>query len=152
MRGLTTFWFSGGFHMHRMCKCGSLLIFGCGFLLTSCGGGSSRVLDSISISPNPAVAKDGTVQLVATGTFSSAPMTVTPLPVDWSQSPCDNLCNAATPAVIGPISVNTAGVATCAKGWTGTAPVQATAPKDPTLPPDTQNVPTVRGTANLTCQ
>jgi hypothetical protein len=121
-------------------------------LLTSCGRGSGRVLESISITPNPVVAKDGTIQLVATGTFSSAPVTVTPLLVDWSQSLCDNLCNAATPAVIGPISVNVDGVATCAKGWTGTAPVQATAPKDPNLPQDTQNVPVVRCTANMTCE
>jgi hypothetical protein len=138
--------------MRRIQEFGGLFLLGCGFLLTSCGGGSSRVLESISISPNPALAKNGTVQLVATGTFSSAPVTVTPLAVDWSQNPCDNVCNTATPAVIGPISVDASGVATCAKGWTGTAPVQATAPKDPSLAPDTQNVPIVRGTANLTCE
>ena len=129
--------------MRRIQKFGGLFLLGCGFLLTSCGGGSSRVLESISISPNPAVAKNGTAQLVAT---------VTPLAVDWSQNPCDNVCDTATPAVIGPISVDASGVATCAKGWTGTAPVQATAPKDPSLAPDTQNVPIVRGTANLTCE
>jgi hypothetical protein len=119
-------------------------------VLMGCGGGSSRTLTSISISPNPAVAKNGTVQLVATGTFSSAPVTVTPLAVDWSQSPCDNLCNT-TPEVIGPISVNSAGLASCAQGFTGTAVVKASAPKDPSLPPDTQNVPTVVGTAGITC-
>lgn len=124
-------------------------IFVATIVLTSCGG-SSRVLESISISPNPATAKNGKVQLVATGTFSSPPVTVTPLPVDWSQSSCDNLCNVA-PAVIGPISVNNEGLASCAAGYSGTAPVKATAPKDPTLPPDTQNVPVVTGTANLTC-
>ena len=118
--------------------------------LTSCGGGSSsRVLESISISPDPATAKNGTVQLTATGTFSSSPVTVTPLAVDWSQSPCDNLCNTAN--LIGPISVNTAGLATCAEGYSGTAPVKAVAPKNPMLPPDTQNVPLVTGTANITC-
>jgi hypothetical protein len=138
--------------MRRIQKFGGLFLLGCGFLLTSCGGGSGRVLESISISPNPALAKNGVVQLVATGTFSSAPVTVTPLAVDWSQSPCDNVCDASVPALIGPISVNTAGVATCAKGWTGTGPVQATAPKDPNLAPDTQNVPIVRGTANMTCE
>jgi hypothetical protein len=138
--------------MYRLRHAGAFSFLFCGLLVTSCGGGASRVLESISISPNPAVAKDGTAQLMATGTFSSAPVTVTPLPVDWSQSTCDNVCNTATPAVIGPISVNTAGVATCAKGWTGTAPVQATAPKDPNEAPGTQNVPTVTGTANLTCE
>jgi hypothetical protein len=137
--------------MYRLRHVGALSLLLCGLLVASCGG-SSRVLESISISPNPAVAKNGTAQLVATGTFSSAPVTVTPLPVDWSQSPCDNLCNVAGPNVIGPISVNSSGVATCAKGFTGSFPVQAVAPKDPSLSPDTQNVPTVRGSANLTCE
>jgi hypothetical protein len=120
-------------------------------VLTSCGGSSNRVLESISLSPNPAMAKNGTVQLIATGTFSSAPVTVSPLPVDWSQSTCDNLCEV-TPAVIGPINVNSEGLATCAKGYTGTAPVKAVAPKNPALPPGTQNVPIITGTANITCQ
>jgi hypothetical protein len=138
--------------MFRIPKYAALLISGSGLLLARCGGGSSRVLESISISPNPAVAPDGTVKLVATGTFSSAPVTVSPLAVDWSQSPCDNLCAVAGPNLVGPISVSAAGVATCAKGWTGTAQVRAVAPRDPNLAPDTQNVPTVRGIANLTCQ
>jgi hypothetical protein len=109
------------------------------------------MLESISITPNPAVAKNGQVQLVATGTFSAPPVTVSPLAVDWSQSPCDNLCNTSGSNVIGPISVDSTGLATCAKGYSGTATVQAVAPVDPNLPPDTQNVPVVRGSANLTC-
>jgi hypothetical protein len=120
-------------------------------VLTSCGGGSNRVLESISLSPNPATAKNGTVQLVATGTFSSAPVTVSPLPVDWSQSPCDDLCDIR-PALIGPINVNSEGLATCAVGYSGTASVKAVAPKDPKLAPDTQNVPVITGTASITCQ
>ena len=124
-------------------------------IFTSCGGSSSnRQLVSIAISPDPAAAKNGTVQLVATGIFSAAPVTVTPLAVDWSQSTCNNLCEAtpaATPAVIGPISVSTTGVASCAQGYAGTAPVRAAAPKDPMLPPDTQNVPLVIGTGSIVC-
>jgi hypothetical protein len=141
---------TGKFKMRWQRLAGSLIFTLGMFIAVSCGG-SGRVLESISISPNPAVAKNGTVQLVATGTFSAAPVTVTPLKVDWSQSVCD-LCDVAGPKVVGPISVSAAGVATCVKGWTGTAEVQAVAPKDPNLPPDTQNVPTVRGTANLTCE
>lgn len=137
--------------MHRVRHAGVLSLFLCGLFATSCGGRSGRVLESISIGPNPAVAKDGTIQLVATGTFSSAPLTVSPLPVDWSQSPCDNLCNTVGGNVIGPISVNNSGLATCAPGYSGTAPVQAAAPVNPNLPPDTQDVPIVRGIANLTC-
>jgi hypothetical protein len=136
--------------MHRPGRAGLLSLFLCGFFVASCGA-PSRKLESITISPNPATAKNGTVQLVATGTFSSAPVTVSPLPVDWSQSTCDNLCNTGVPEVIGPISVNNAGLATCAQGYSGTAPVQAVAPVDPNLPPDTPNVPVVRGITNLTC-
>lgn len=67
--------------MHRLWHAGALSLRLFGLFATSCGGGSNRVLKSISISPNPAVAKDGTVQLVATGRFSSAPVTVSPLTV-----------------------------------------------------------------------
>jgi hypothetical protein len=136
--------------VNRFRKAGLTSLCASGLLLTACGG-SDRVLESISISPSPAVAKNGTVQLVATGTFSAAPVTVTPLLVNWSQSTCNNLCNAADPEVIGPISVSSAGLASCPQGITGTFPVQATAPVDPNLPPDTQNVPIVRGNVNLTC-
>ena len=125
-------------------------------IFTSCSGSSSnRQLVSIAISPDPAAAKNGTVQLVATGTFSTVPVTVTPLAVDWSQSTCDNLCEVApataTPAVIGPITVSTAGLASCSQGYSGTAAVRAAAPKDPSLPPDTQNVPLVIGTGSIVC-
>jgi hypothetical protein len=78
-------------------------------------------------------------------------VTVSPLPVNWSQSSCDNVCNTDGAEVVGPISVNSAGLATCAQGYSGTAPVQVEAPADPNLPPDTQNVKIVRGTASLTC-
>jgi hypothetical protein len=117
---------------------------------TSCGGSSNRTLLSISISPNPATAKNGTVQLTATGTFSLPPITVSPLAVDWSQSPCDNLCNVV-PAVVGPIGVSATGLASCAQGYSGTGTVHAVAPANPNLPPDTQNVPVVTGTASVTC-
>jgi hypothetical protein len=53
--------------------------------------------------------------------------------------------------VIGPISVSSSGIATCAQGYAGTVAVHAVAPVDPTLPPDTPNVPVVRGTVNMTC-
>ena len=119
-------------------------------VLTSCGGSSPRVLESISISPNLATAKNGSVQLIATGTFSSSPVTVTPLPVVWTASPCDNLCNA-TSDVIGPISVNSQGLATCPSGFAGTGPVSAYAPKDPSLPLNTPKTTLVWGATNVTC-
>jgi hypothetical protein len=46
--------------------------------------GSSRHLQSISISQT---SNGQQIEFVATGNFSSAPTTVTPLPVDWSVGP-----------------------------------------------------------------
>jgi hypothetical protein len=126
----------------------STLAIGLG--LTGCGGGSSRQLVSIALSPNPAAAKNGTVQLVATGTFNSAPLTVTPLAVNWSQSNClNNACPTAE--VIGPISVNQGGVASCAQGYSGTAVVHASAPRNPSQPTDATGVPLITGTTSVVC-
>jgi hypothetical protein len=52
-------------------------------VMLACGGGDppSRTLQSISIT---STANGNQIQFVATGTFSAAPTTVTPLPVDWS--------------------------------------------------------------------
>jgi hypothetical protein len=47
----------------------------------ACGTNSSRQLQSISIQKT---AQGSQIQFVATGTFSAAPATVTPLPVAWS--------------------------------------------------------------------
>ena len=57
-----------------------LLLFSTLFTL-ACGSGSNRQLQSISISQ--AVNGEG-IQFVATGTFSAAPINVTPLAVFWS--------------------------------------------------------------------
>ncbi|SPF46080.1 exported hypothetical protein [Candidatus Sulfotelmatobacter kueseliae] len=46
----------------------------------SCGSGNGRRLQSITIN---ATITGGQTQLVATGTFSASPTTVTPLPVFW---------------------------------------------------------------------
>ncbi len=61
-----------------------------GLIALSCGGGTNpnRMLESISISPAVANAQNGQAQFVATGTFSAAPVTVTPLPVNWIVPPC----------------------------------------------------------------
>ena len=52
-------------------------------LLTSCAN-SNRKLQSITIN---SVENGQQVELVATGTFSSSPTTVNPLPVSWSLAP-----------------------------------------------------------------
>ncbi|HTW57560.1 MAG TPA: hypothetical protein VMD99_05505 [Terriglobales bacterium] len=50
-------------------------------LLLACGSGGGRQLQSITINATPS---GNQIQLVAIGTFSSPPSTVTPLPVFWS--------------------------------------------------------------------
>jgi hypothetical protein len=109
------------------------------------------VLESVSIGPNPAEAESGAVHLVTMGTFSAAPATVTPLPVEWLDNPSDNLCNVDHPNIAFPVGVNRAGVATCPKRFSGSSPVFADAPKNPKLPPDTQGVPLVQGSGTVVC-
>jgi hypothetical protein len=53
-------------------------------LTLACGSSNSRQLQSITIAP---VANGEQIQFLATGTFSSAPTTVSPLPVSWSYAP-----------------------------------------------------------------
>lgn len=53
-------------------------------LTLSCGSGSNRQLQSITVTQT---ANGQQVEFVATGNFSSAPTKVTPLPVNWSVGP-----------------------------------------------------------------
>ena len=122
---------------------------------TGCGG-SGRVLDSISLSPSPAVAKNGSVQLVATGTYSSAPVTVSGIAVNWNPSACAPIPGTACPQVTAvparPISVSSSGLVTCDKGYSGATAEEVTAPKDPSQPADAQNVSTVSATVQVNCE
>jgi hypothetical protein len=53
-------------------------------LTLACGSVSNRQLQSIAINE---VVNGQQIQFVATGTFSAAPITVSPLPVNWSLAP-----------------------------------------------------------------
>ncbi|MFZ1132252.1 MAG: hypothetical protein WAN38_15875, partial [Terriglobales bacterium] len=55
-----------------------LLFVAC--LISNCGGGNNRRLQSISIT---GVANAGQVSFVATGTYNTSPITVTPLATSW---------------------------------------------------------------------
>jgi Mn2+/Fe2+ NRAMP family transporter len=50
------------------------------------GCGSSRQLQSLSVSPASTAAQGGQAQFTATGQFSSMPTSVSPASVSWSQS------------------------------------------------------------------
>jgi len=117
----------------------------------SCGGGTSadRMLVSISITPGVATTTaDGRIQFVATGTFSAPPVTVSPLPVNWSGS------WSGAPVWCDPdgcAGMNPQGLAICFAHTPGVT-ITASAPRDPKLPVDTKNVPMVSGTATLNCE
>jgi len=54
-------------------------------ILSGCG--SSRQLQTLSVSPASTAAEGGQAQFTATGQFSSMPMSVSPASVSWWQSP-----------------------------------------------------------------
>jgi hypothetical protein len=64
--------------MHRASV---LLLLVVASLALSCGTGSGRQLQSITITQ---AANGQQIDFVATGHFSSPPITVTPIPVEWS--------------------------------------------------------------------
>ncbi len=110
-------------------------------------------LQSITLAPVSANAQDyanGQVAFVATGHYSTAPLTVSPLSANWGA--CYQF--AATSAV----SVTSSGLAQCASGATGSYTVWANQPAD--LPPGVYSCTaetacgggcTVQGSAQLTC-
>jgi hypothetical protein len=86
-----------------------LLLLSAACLILACGSGSNRQLQSITI--HSSVSSEQ-VQFTATGTFSSAPTTVNPLPVSWSFAPPPGeytlttqpfVFNCAQPPAPGPI-------------------------------------------------
>lgn len=57
-----------------------LLLFS---FLSGCGGGPSRQLQSLTVSPASTTAQGGQAQFSATGQFNMSPTTVTPASVAW---------------------------------------------------------------------
>ena len=123
-----------------------------GSLLTlSCGAGQTQ-LQSMSLNPTAADAKDysgGLVQFIATGYYINPTHTVTPQSANWV--PCQN--NSPT----NDVSVNTSGVAQCGAGASGTYSIDAW---NPLTGSGTYNCPaqnacgggcTIEATAQLTC-
>jgi len=121
-------------------------------MIVSCGGNtmmmSPRQLQSISVSPTSADAKNssGMVQFTATGNFSMDPI-MAMTPVRWSiGNPF-----SAQPVPAG-VSVDMNGLAQCS-GFTGMVTIEATAPMDPNMPLSKMTMTTmnVSGMAQLTC-
>ena len=87
-----------------------------------CGSSSSRQLQSMNISPTTA---SGQAQFVATGHYTQAPLSMSPLPAFWAIY----LPGGETGATI-----TQDGVAQCEPGASKTFSVLAYAPADPTAP------------------
>ena len=124
-----------------------------GGVVLSCGASSQHQLQSITLSPQSADAKDypnGQVQFVATGHYTTTPATVTPITANWGTcSPPVEPTSA--------ITVTSTGLAQCANRAVGTYTVWA---NDPSSSSGTYNCPantacgggcTVESTAQLTC-
>jgi hypothetical protein len=72
--------------MKRLCNLLFIVFILAVGALTGCGG-SSRQLQSLSVSPASTAAQAGQAQFTATGQFSSMPTSVSPASVSWWQSP-----------------------------------------------------------------
>ncbi|HEX4067260.1 MAG TPA: hypothetical protein VHZ09_14680 [Acidobacteriaceae bacterium] len=85
--------------------------------LQACGAPATppRQLLSVTVTPSTATAQGAGVQFVATGTYNTAPYTVTPLTANWGI--------AVSPKALGTITQS--GFAACTKGASGTSAVEA---------------------------
>jgi hypothetical protein len=123
-----------------------LLLLSAASLTLACGSSSSnRQLQSITIN---STVSGQQVQFTATGTFSSAPTTVSPLPVDWGIGPF-----APPPASVQYTLTTQPYVFDCT-GSGPYLPVSTLAPSDPNAP-TTGSVPfanVVTAVAPIPCQ
>jgi hypothetical protein len=111
----------------------------------------ARTLLSISVSPATAQDSGSTagVQFTATGTFSTPPVSVSPLPANWSFT---GFLTIPTP---GGVTIDNTGLTHCT-GFKGTVQVFAIHPADPNVAPPQEISPGtgfgfVVGSAYLTC-
>lgn len=124
--------------MKRLCFLSLILTFA--LFTLSCGGSSGRQLQSISISQT---VNGNQIQFVATGTFSAAPTTVSPLPVFWTiDLPPGQYSLTTQPFVV-----------QCTVSGQVPGPIVAWAPADPNAPSSGSLTGTkmVTGSAGATC-
>jgi hypothetical protein len=105
-----------------------LLLLVAAFLTLSCGSGNGRHLQSITLTQT-AIQNGEADQFVATGTFSAPPITVTPLPVDWT----NGLMAPPPPAFTYTLTTQPY-VVNCTVVGPEALPVVAFAPPDPNAP------------------
>jgi hypothetical protein len=144
----------------------SLAMAGCGGTAMMNGTTSARELQSMTVTPSAADARNspnGQVQFMATGMFNMAPTTVMSMPVMWSvgnppfMSPTpmpmsmSSSMSGSAAAASGP-TIDGNGLAQC-NGFVGIVTIEATAPSNPTIPLSQMNsmMSVVTGRANMTC-
>jgi hypothetical protein len=122
-------------------------------VLGGCAVPANQARTLLSISVSPATAQDNGsaagVQFTATGTFSTPPVSVSPLPANWSFT---GFLTIPTP---GDVTIDNTGLAHCT-GFKGTVQVFAIHPVDPNVAPPQEIAPGtglgfVVGSARLTC-
>jgi hypothetical protein len=94
--------------------------------LSGCGG-SSRQLQTLSVSPASTASQAGQAQFTATGQFSSMPMSVSPASVSWWQSPPI----IDPPSAMFDLGLTTQPFTAQCFGFTGPITITAIAPTDP---------------------
>ena len=119
----------------------SFLLLFAACLTLSCGSENSRQLQSITVTQTQ---NGSQFQLVASGTFSSDPVTVSPLPVNWTNGlmapppPTYNYTLTAEPYVFN-----------CASS--GPIVIVAFAPRDPSAPSRGSVKTVIQGNAEINC-
>jgi hypothetical protein len=112
---------------------------GAACLTLACGTTRSgqHLIQSLTLSPASADAQNypgGKVAFVATGDYSTAPTTVTPLTANWGAESVQIWNGVVTyGSANGAVSVDANGVAQCASSASGTYAVVAWVIQDPTL-------------------
>jgi len=101
---------------------------------------------------------NGKVPFIATGTYSTSPITVTPLQANWGAASEQVVNDVEVLASTTAISIDTSGVAQCAAGASGTFAVGAWVPAPPGPvcnviggPFNETTCPVFQATAQLTC-
>ena len=112
-------------------------------LTLSCGSGSGRQLQSISISQT---LNGQQIQFVATGHFSQAPTTVSPLPADWGFG-----LLSPPPPVWNYTLTSQPFVANCSAMGSGPILVTAFAPPNPNAPNSGSTKTVIAATLAATC-
>ncbi len=121
--------------------------------LATSGCGSGRQLQSVTLVPASADAKDypnGQIPMTATGTYSKppSPVLLTSNDIVWCVGTTAGVCNGN---IGSPVMVDVNGVAQCSLGQTGTATVLAGKPSSAAVKPDGGVQLKIFASAQVTC-